>query len=352
MNNLTDNINIKSETKLITPNELIDWIPLDAETAKNIMMWRQTTIDIIHKKDDRLLTIVWPCSIHNTDEALEYATKLKKLEKKYPNLFIVMRTYFEKPRTTIWWKWLINDPDLDKSYNMDKWLKKARQLLVDVSKIWLPVSTEILDPMSPQFISDLITWWAIWARTTESQIHREVASWSSAIIWFKNWTTWDTQIAIDWILSANQPHSFMWMWKDGQNKGINSKWNKNCHIILRWGKWITNYNAQSIQETIVNLEKYDIDTWIMVDASHANSLKDHNNQIKVIEEVSKQIKNGENNIIWVMIESNINAWNQSFNPWIDNPQNIQYWISITDKCVDMETTENMLNMLNIANENN
>jgi 3-deoxy-7-phosphoheptulonate synthase len=346
----TDDQNIKSVNTLTTPEELIEWLPLEQKTADKIKMFRAITNDIIYKNDNRILTIVWPCSIHNTKEALEYAEKLKELEIKYPNLFIVMRTYFEKPRTTVWWKWLINDPNLNWSFDIETWLKKARELLIEISEIWLPVSTEFLDTISPQYIWDLITWWAIWARTTESQIHRELASWLSATIWFKNWTNWDIQVAIDAIWSSSQAHHFMWATKSWQIAMIETKWNKNTHVILRWGKNWTNYDSQSISNTTEILEKAWIETWIMIDVSHANSNKDHKNQPIVIQDVANQIKKWNKDIVWVMIESNIQEWSQSFTPWIDNPNELKSGISITDKCISISTTDEVFKILNDAAE--
>lgn len=334
--------------KIITPKEILKLLQLDTKTSKNIKIWRKTTQDIIYKKDDRILTIVWPCSIHNTEEALKYASELKLLEKKYPNLFIVMRTYFEKPRTTIWWKWLINDPHLDWTFDIEYGLKKARKLLLEINKMWLPVSTEFLDPISPQYIWDLITWWAIWARTTESQTHRELASWLSATVWFKNWTHWDIQIAIDAIWSTFESHNFLWINEYWETSIIKTTWNKNSHIILRWGKNWTNYDSKNINSTSKNLKKANIQTWIMIDASHANSNKNYKNQSIVINDISNQISKWNKNIIWIMIESNINEGNQSFKPWLDNVKILEYWISITDACISLEETDKILNILNKA----
>jgi 3-deoxy-7-phosphoheptulonate synthase len=335
-------------TKIISAEELINLITLDNKLAKNIDIWKKTTKNIIYKNDNRILTVVGPCSIHNPSEALEYAKKLKELIKKYDNLFIVMRVYFEKPRTTIWWKWLINDPDLDWSFNIEKWLKVARELLLKITKMWIPVSTEFLDPISHQYIWDLITWWAIWARTTESQVHRELASWLSSIIWFKNWTYWDIQIAIDAILSADKTHRFLWVSKSWNISTIKTKWNKNTHIILRWWKNWTNYDIKSIEDTNKKLKNSNIETWIMIDASHANSNKNFKNQSLVINYISKYIANWNKDIIWVMIESNINESNQSFTPWIDNPNDLKEWISITDACISLDETDKILNILNKA----
>jgi len=344
----TDDQNIQSVTPLISPEEVINQLPLKQNIADKIKMFRAITHDIIYKNDDRILTIVWPCSIHNKKEALEYAKKLKALEKKYPNLFIVMRTYFEKPRTTIWWKWLVNDPWLDWSFDIETWLKQARELLLEISEIWLPVSTEFLDTASPQYIWDLITWWAIGARTTESQIHRELTSWISATVWFKNWTEWNIQIAIDAIEAAAHDHHFIWATKSWQIALIHSKWNENTHLILRWGKNWANYDEENVKKVSNTLKEKWIKTWIMIDASHANSKKDHKIQPNVIENIANQIKEWNKEIIWVMIESNIKEWSQSFTPIKDDPNNIEYGISITDKCISIDTTDKVLKLLNDA----
>jgi 3-deoxy-7-phosphoheptulonate synthase len=336
--------------KLITPNQLKKKLILSENILQNIKDWRKITSDIIHKKDKRLLVIIWPCSIHDSDEAIHYAKKLKKIKNKFPNLFLVMRTYLEKPRTTIWWKWFINDPNIDWTHDINKGLKKARKLLLKISDLWIPVSCEFLNPFTQNFFSDLITWWAIWARTTESQTHRELASNLDSIIWFKNWTTWDIQIAIDAIKSSNVSHTFLWINNDWKSEIIKSKWNKNCHIILRWWKAWPNYFKENILETSTVLKKEKIKTWIMIDVSHANSEKNPDNQPKVIENVSNQIQNWNKDIVWVMIESNIFWWSQIFTPGIDNVNNLKYWISITDWCISFDITEKVLKKLEKAVE--
>lgn len=320
------------------------------ELINDIKKFRKITSEIIHKNDDRLLVIVGPCSIHDTEEWLVYARKLNRMKVKFPNLFIIMRSYFEKPRTTIWWKWLINDPNLDWSYDIEKWLKKSRKLLLEINKLGLPVSTEFLDPITPNYLSDLITWWAIWARTTESQVHREMASWLETIIWFKNWTTWDIQIAIDAIKSTSNPHTFLWISQKWKLEIVSTKWNKNSHIILRWWKNWPNYKKEDIDNTIKILKKEWINTWIMIDASHANSNKKPENQKWVIRNIAEQIENGNKQIIWVMIESNIYFWSQSFTPWVDKSSDLKYWISITDWCLALDDTKKLLDILNKAVE--
>jgi 3-deoxy-7-phosphoheptulonate synthase len=269
------------------------------------------------------------------------------MQKKYPNLYIVMRTYFEKPRTTVGWEWLISDPDLNWSFNMNLWLEKARKFLYDINKLGLATATEFLEPITCQYIADLVSWWAIWARTTESQTHRHMASWLSMPIWFKNATSWDTGIALDAIISSKNPHKFIWINNDWCIRNISSKWNKDSHIILRWWKGITNYDEKSIEETIDWLEKNWINTWIIIDTSHANSEKKHEKQVDVAKSIASQIPDNTK-IVWVMIESNINSWNQSFNPLTDDKNNLKHWVSITDWCVDLKQTEEILKELNEA----
>lgn len=344
----TDDTRIQSVTPIITPEKLITLFPLETETANFIQESRKTVSDIIHLNDDRLMVITWPCSIHNVDEALQYAEELWTLKDNFENLVIVMRTYFEKPRTTVGWKWLINDPNLDGTFKVEKGLKMARKLLLDINKMWLPVSMEFLDTISPQDIWDLITWWAIWARTTESQLHRELVSWLSAVVWFKNGTTWDIQIAIDAIKSSLQPHNFMSVTKSWKRALVTTTWNPDNHIILRWWGGETNYEAHSIEDITQRLRASWIETGIIVDLSHANSEKDYKNQPKVSQDVAQQIAAWNKNIVGVMIESNINEWSQKFTAWKDNPANLQPWISITDSCVSIKTTKDMLAELNRA----
>ncbi len=333
---------------MITPKELKTKYIANKNMLSNIKKARQIISNIVQWKDNRILVIVWPCSIHNTKEWLEYAKKLAKIKIKYPNLFLVMRTYFEKPRTTIGWKWLINDPDLNWSFDINKWIMKARKFLLDINELWLPTATEFLDNMTIPDISDLVSWWAIWARTTESQLHREMSSWLPMPIWFKNSTNWDIDIAIDAIISSQSPHNFIWINDDGKREIFNTKWNPNGHIILRWWKWITNYDNDSVSKSIQKLDIIWIKTWIMIDASHANSNKNHINQIKVIKNISSQIASWNKKIIWVMIESNINEWAQSFNPKKDDINDLIPGVSITDKCISLIDTEKALELLNLA----
>lgn len=351
------NTRIISEEKIIIPRELVDEkLPLDLETAEFIKKSRKTISDIINLKDSRLMVITWPCSIHNKAEALEYAKKIKKWQKKYPHLFFVMRVYFEKPRTTVWWKWFINDPELNWSNNIDFWLYEGRELLLTINKMWIPCATEFLDPLIPQYIADTISLWAIWARTTESQTHREMASWLSMPVWFKNSTDWRLQIAVDAIKASRSPHSFLWVTKDWLSAKITTTWNPDGHIILRWWKDGSNYSEKDIKKAEKLLEEEEIKTWEIVDFSHNNAEKKEGKekwegQMVVCEEVARQIREWNKKIAWVMIESNINAWNQKFIPWSDNPETLKYWVSITDECAPIgwkNWTWKMLWILNSA----
>jgi 3-deoxy-7-phosphoheptulonate synthase len=263
-------------------------------------------------------------------------------------LFIVMRTYFEKPRTTTWWKWLINDPDLDGSCNIDKWLRLARELLLEINKIWIPTAIEFLDNISPQYFADLISWWAIWARTTESQLHRELTSWLSMPVWFKNWTTWDVKVALDAITAAKSSHIFLWATKLWKTAIIETSWNEDSHLILRWWSSGPNYKEEHIIDASVRIDEAWISTGIIVDLSHANSLKDHKRQFMVWHDIAKQIESWDEKIVWVMIEWNLQEWFQSYTPWKDNKQDLKPWVSITDKCVDWKTNEEILSRLNNA----
>ena len=320
------------------------------KVSKHIENSREIIKNILSGKNNRILVIVWPCSIHNTKEGLEYAKKLNKLKDKFPNLFIVMRAYFEKPRTTVGWGWLISDPNLNWSFNINLWLEKARKFLFDINSLWLAAATEFLEPIICQYLTDLISWGAIWARTTESQTHRHMASGLSMPIWFKNTTSWDIDIARNAIISAKNKHKFIWINNDWYIRNINSTWNPDSHIILRWWKWITNYDEKSVKDTISSLEKAEINTWIIIDTSHDNSEKKFEKQVDVVKDISSQIWSGNRKIVWVMVESNINSGNQNFNPKIDDKKDLKYWVSITDWCIDLEQTEEVLKELNEACE--
>lgn len=360
LKNMNDKTLIKDTTSMVddkriidieeitSPETLIKQYPLDKKTESFILTSRQIISDIISLKNDRLAVITWPCSINDPKLALDIAKKIVELKEVFPNLYPIMRVYFEKPRTTIWWKWLINDPFLDDSCDIEEWLKIARELLLKINQMWVPTAVEFLDVINPQYFADLVHWWAIWARTTESQIHRELASGLSMPVWFKNGTNWDIQIAIDAIKAAEWSHRFISNTKVWKTARITTAWNPDWHIILRWWNNWTNYDRISVSNTIDRLEKAWIENWIIIDFSHANSQKNHKNQPIVSEKVATQIAEWNKKIVWVMIESNLKEWAQSHTPWKDDPKNIEYGVSITDKCVDWETNLEMMKKLNEA----
>ncbi|KAJ3254807.1 3-deoxy-7-phosphoheptulonate synthase [Boothiomyces macroporosus] len=339
-----DDISIISQDPLIPPQILQMEFPLDFDTKKTIFNARREITNVLKQKDDRLIVIVGPCSIHDTELAVDYGKRLKKLKDELENeLLIIMRVYFEKPRTTVGWKGLINDPDMDNSFQINKGLRIARKLLVDLNAMGVPVGCELLDTISPQFISECIAWGAIGARTTESQLHRELASGVSFPVGFKNGTDGNLTIAIDAITSSSNPHHFLGVTKQGLAAITRTRGNPFCHVILRGGNQGPNYDAPNIKLAKERLEKAKLPTNIMVDCSHGNSSKNHKNQPLVAQDLATQISNGENSIIGVMIESNINEGNQKVPA--SGPKDLKYGVSITDACVDWETTEEMLRNL-------
>jgi len=341
-----DNLRIEETNEPVSPIELINKFPLNQDIEEFICYSRNIISDIVNFRDSRLLVVTWPCSIHNTSEAIEYAKKLVEVKKDYPNLFIVMRTYFEKPRTTVWWKGLINDPDLDGRCNIDKWLYLARELLLEINKMWIPTAVEFLDTLTPQYFADLISWWAIWARTTESQEHRKLVSWLSMPVGFKNWTTWNVKVAIDAINAAKSSHMFLGVNKTWKMATMKTSWNPDGHLILRWWSNGPNYKEEYIIDASLRLNDSKVDTGIIVDLSHANSLKDHKKQFIVWHNIAKQIEDWDEKIVWVMIEWNLKEWAQSYTPGIDNMDDLKSWVSITDKCVDWEINKRILSRLN------
>ena len=339
VSNSTDDVLIDSYTKMMAPEQLINDFPLSKQQAKNILDCRAQIQKIIDKQDDRLMVVVGPCSIHDTEAALEYAHKLKKLaDELQDDLYIIMRIYFEKPRTTVGWKGLINDPNLDESYDINKGLQIARKLLLDITAIGLPAATEFLDLISPQYIADLISWGAIGARTTESQGHRELASGLSCPVGFKNGTSGDYGIARDAILSSSRSHIFMSVDKAGHCSVVKTCGNQHGHIILRGGKK-PNYEAVHIAKASECLEDKGLPATIMVDFSHGNSLKQHKRQLLVAEDVAQQISSGEERITGVMIESFLQEGNQAINA---DREQLVYGKSITDACIHWQDTEKIL----------
>jgi 3-deoxy-7-phosphoheptulonate synthase len=294
------------------------------------------------------LVVIGPCSIHDPAAALEYARRLKPLRDKYANtLEIVMRVYFEKPRTTVGWKGLINDPYLDESYRIDEGLRIARQLLIEINRLGLPAGSEFLDAISPQYIGDLIAWGAIGARTTESQVHRELASGLSAPIGFKNGTDGNIKIATDAIQAAAGGHHFLSVHKNGQVAIVQTKGNKDCHIILRGGK-APNYDAASVGAACQELEKAKLPTRLMVDCSHANSSKQHERQIDVTQDIAKQIRSGSHHVFGVMIESHLQGGAQKFTPGKDDIAQLEFGKSITDACLGWDDSMACLKVLSEA----
>ena len=344
MKYLTDNTRITGLMEVSPPVEVIEKLPISEKVSELVFNSRNEISDILHGNEDRLVVVVGPCSIHDPKAAIEYAKKLKTLEKDLKDqLKIVMRVYFEKPRTTVGWKGLINDPDLNNSYDVNKGLKVARKLLLKINELGLPAGTEFLDMITPQYISDLISWGAIGARTTESQVHRELASGLSCPVGFKNSTNGSIQVAIDAIGSASQPHIFLSITKEGKSAIFNSSGNKDCHVILRGGK-IPNFESKFIKETSNLLSNSGNPSSLMVDMSHGNSQKQFKKQLLVNKDIADQIASGERSIFGVMIESNLVEGNQSIGP----KESLTYGQSITDACVNWEDTEIMLNLLSSA----
>jgi 3-deoxy-7-phosphoheptulonate synthase len=331
----TDDVRITGLQEVLPPKVLHDEFPLDEQASETVYHARDAIHNILRGDDDRLVVVVGPCSVHDPDAAREYSSKLKVLlQELSADLCIIMRVYFEKPRTTIGWKGLINDPDLDGSFKINKGLRLARQLLLDLAVEGIPVGTEYLDLISPQYVADLISWGAIGARTTESQGHRELASGLSCPVGFKNSTDGGFKIAIDAVKAASNPHVFMSLNKDGHSAIFSTKGNHDCHIILRGGKQ-PNYDAASVQDAAEQLEKYGLRTSMMVDCSHANSMKDYHQQVDVCNNIASQVANGENRIMGVMLESHLVEGRQD----VIDGQPLTYGQSVTDACISWENTE-------------
>ncbi|MCT8544649.1 3-deoxy-7-phosphoheptulonate synthase [Glaesserella parasuis] len=333
------NVNICNEKVLLTPKGLKQEFPLPEHLRKQIEESRKVISDIIHKRDKRQLIVIGPCSIHDPVSALEYAKKLKVLADKVSDkLYIVMRVYFEKPRTTVGWKGLINDPHLNGTFDVEKGLRIARKLLLDLAELGLPLATEALDPISPQYLADLFSWSAIGARTTESQTHREMASGLSMVVGFKNGTDGNLGVAINAMQASAMGHSFIGINQQGQVTVLHTKGNPDGHVILRGGK-SPNFEAQYVQECEQALRKAGLPEAIMIDCSHGNSNKDYRRQPLVAENVLQQLTAGNQSIIGLMIESHLFAGNQSS----EQPfEQMQYGVSITDACIDWQTTETLL----------
>ena len=345
---LTDDLKISSMKELISPRELIEELPMSQGAIDTVVQTRNEIINILNRTDKRFLLIVGPCSIHDIKAASEYAQRLLELKNKVKdNILIVMRVYFEKPRTVIGWKGLINDPDLDNSFNINKGIKIARRLLIDLAEMGIPAGHEYLDLISPQYISDVICWGAIGARTTESQSHRELASGLSCPVGFKNGTDGGIQIAIDAIKAASKSHNFLSVTKEGKSAIFSTIGNQDCHVILRGGK-NTNYQASDVSEVSEILKKNSLMDNIMIDASHANSQKDHAKQRIVVKDIADQISEGNKSICGVMLESHLVEGRQD----IEDKKNLVYGKSITDACIGWDETEELIDILNTSIINN
>lgn len=335
-----DDLNVASQSVLITPHELKLRVPLTEAACRSVLEGRQVVRDILDGTDPRLFIVVGPCSIHDPVAALEYGRKLKKLADELSDtLYIVMRVYFEKPRTTVGWKGLINDPHMNDSFKIEEGLQIGRQLLVDLADMGLPLSTEALDPISPQYMQDLISWSAIGARTTESQTHREMASGLSSAVGFKNGTDGGLTVAINALQSVSHSHSFLGINGQGQVSVIETRGNPYGHVVLRGGSGGTNYDSASVQLCEQALTKAGISTNIMVDCSHANSSKDAARQPLVMDDVADQILEGNKTIVGLMVESNLEFGNQSIPADLSQ---LKYGVSVTDACIDWETTDRAL----------
>jgi len=331
-----ENLNIASQQVLISPGALKNEIPVSEAAIKTIAEGRQIIKNILDRKDHRIFLVVGPCSIHDVKAAHEYGDKLKALADKVDDtLYLVMRVYFEKPRTTVGWKGLINDPHLNDSFEIEEGLHIGRKLLLDLAEAGIPTSTEALDPITPQYLQDLISWSAIGARTTESQTHREMSSGLSGAVGFKNGTDGGLEVAINALLSVANPHNFLGINKEGQVAIISTKGNAYGHVVLRGGGGKTNYDSVSVAQCEERLEKAGIIPNIMVDCSHANSSKDPALQPLIMENVANQIIEGNKSLIGLMIESNLNFGAQK----LKNPDDLEYGVSITDGCINWETTE-------------
>ena len=345
----TDDERIKDITVLPPPEHLIRFFPIHHTPVETLITKTRHSIhNIMRGKDDRLLVVIGPCSIHDPSAALDYARHLKVQRDKYADtLEIVMRVYFEKPRTTVGWKGLINDPYLDETFRIDEGLRIARQLLIEINRMGLPAGSEFLDVISPQYLGDLISWGAIGARTTESQVHRELASGLSAPIGFKNGTDGNIKIATDAIQAAAGGHHFLSVHKNGQVAIVQTNGNKDCHVILRGGK-APNFDAASVAAACKDLAAAKLPTTLMVDCSHANSSKQHEKQLEVARDIGGQIASGSTCVFGVMVESHLQAGAQKFTPGKDDAAALVYGKSITDACLGWDDSLQALQVLSDA----
>lgn len=342
-NTQVDDVHIASQTPLITPREIKEKIPLTETARTNVAQAREVIRNILDRKDPRLFIVIGPCSIHDVDAAMEYAKRLKKLNDEVGDvLYLVQRVYFEKPRTTVGWKGLINDPYMDNTFKIEDGLHIARKLLLDMTELGLATSTEALDPITPQYLHDLISWSAIGARTTESQTHREMSSGLSSPVGFKNGTDGSLEVAINAMLSVQHPHRFLGIDHDGKTAITVTTGNPYAHVVLRGGGGKPNYDSVSIALAEQALEKANVSTNIMVDCSHANSNKDPSLQPLVMENITNQILDGNKSIVGLMVESNLKAGNQSIP---EDLSQLEYGVSVTDGCIDWQATEDALHAM-------
>ena len=339
-----DDTRIREIKELAPPAHLLREFPASASTAATTYETRQAIHRMLHGADDRLLVVVGPCSIHDYDAAIDYATRLSAVRRELAaDLVIVMRVYFEKPRSTVGWKGLINDPHLDDSYRINDGLRLARRILLEINELALPAGTEYLDMITPQYIADLISWGAIGARTTESQVHRELASGLSCPVGFKNGTDGDVRVAVDAIKAASAPHHFLSVTKGGHSAIVHTAGNEDCHIILRGGNG-PNFDAASVEATCHELASAGLAARLMIDCSHANSRKQHERQIDVARDIGAQIAGGDQRIIGAMLESHLNPGRQDLVPG----KELAYGVSITDACIGWDATVEVLQSLSLA----
>jgi 3-deoxy-7-phosphoheptulonate synthase len=337
----TDDVRIKEIKELRPPSELLDSLQASTSATENILATRSAIHGILHSADDRLLVIIGPCSIHDYDAGVEYARKLLgERERLSRDLLIVMRVYFEKPRTTVGWKGLINDPHLDGSFDINAGLELARKFLLEVNELGMPAGTEFLDTITPQYTADLVSWGAIGARTTESQVHRELASGLSCPVGFKNGTDGNIRIAVDAIKAASSPHHFLSVTKAGHSAIISTSGNEDCHVILRGGK-APNYDAANVDKAAKELASGGLNAKVMIDCSHANSRKEYKLQMEVASDVAGQLANGDDRIMGVMVESHLNEGKQDHTPGCT----LEYGKSITDPCLGWADTVSLLDTL-------
>ena len=345
----TSNTRLTEREKLIAPNVICAQHPILEETSLQIEWNRNEISKILNWEDNRLIAVVWPCSVHDPESALEYAQKLEKAQEQCENLLFVMRVYFEKPRTISGWKWLIRDPHLDGSNNMNLWLQIARKLLKEIAEMNVPIWTEQLDVITPQYTSDFISWSAIWARSTEDQWHREMASWLSSPVGFKNWTGWNIKLALDAIEAASTEDRFVWINMEWEWTTYITGWNPDAHMILRWWGWKVNYQLHDIESVASQMEARWIKPKIIVDASHQNSPKWYEQQLQVIDDIIFQITNERSNLIkGIMMESHLEWGKQNFKYWTTTINELNPNQSITDGCLPFDDTLEKLIELDAA----